>query len=132
MIALLTFLIQFCAKLLEHPGFKFVDSEIGRNPAEGSSILLESRDVQIFMSNEGEQITWWIRSMYDSRENNWFLFDLVVRWLGLGTVTGVMDAPNSKLLSRELGRIIIGFRKDVVDETIAKLNKLKMERSRHM
>src|SRR3954468_20839651 len=105
MIDLLTFLVRYCVTLFEKPGFKFKDSEVGGNAAEGSYLLLESVDVQIYIANEGEQITWEMRSVYDGRKRNWFSFDLVARLLGYEPETGVMNSSNSELLSGNLKEI---------------------------
>ena len=132
MITILTFLIHYCSELLEKPGFKFKDSEVGRNPAEGSYILLESDDMQIYVCNEREEMTWQVRSKHDPKNKNWFSFDLIAQLLGHKVATGVMDATNSDLLSKNLGKIIKHFRKEEVAETLAKLNKLKSERTQRL
>jgi len=132
MITLLTFLIRFCSQLLVTPGFRFKDSAVGRTAAEGSYVLLESDDVQIYLSNEREQITWQIRSMYDPNTRNWFSFDLIARLLGHEISTGVMDAENSDLLSKKLDKIISLFRKEELTATLAELNELKAERAKRL
>lgn len=132
MIALLTFLIRFCPQLLEKPGFKFRDSEVGRNPIEGSYILLESDDVQIYICNERDEITWRIRSLDDRRNNNWFSFDLVSTLLGHRVATGVMDAANSEWLSKHQDKIITRFKKEQVAATLETLNELKAQRTKRI
>lgn len=132
MIALLTFLIRSCSHLFDVPGFRFKDSAVGKNSGEGSYVLLESDDVQIYASNEREQITLQIRSLYDPNSKNWFSFDLVSQLLGQETPTGVMDAANCKWLSKNLEMIISRFRKEHVKVTLTKLNKLKAERSKRL
>jgi hypothetical protein len=68
MISLLNFIIKFCPALFEHPRIRFKSSKTGMNPAEGSWILLESEDVQIFITNEHECITWEMKSFYDMKK----------------------------------------------------------------
>lgn len=51
--------------------------------------------------------------------------------LPLETSTGVMDAANSDLLSKNLDRIINFFSKGHVTTTLAKLNEFKTERAKH-
>ena len=132
MIAILTFLIRYCPGLLERPGFRFKDSKVGRNPAEGSWILLESDDVQIYICNERETITWEMRSLHDTRSKNWFSFDLIARLLGHEVATGVMDTANSDLLSKNLGNIITCFRTEEGTATLSKLSQLKAERAKRV
>jgi hypothetical protein len=132
MIALLSFLIRYCPQLFERPGFRFKDSGVGRNPSEGSYILVESDDVQIYICNERDEITWQIRSMYDSRKKNWFSFDLVARLLNHEVATGIMGAVNSDLLSKNLERILLRFRKEDATTTLAQLNELKAERAKNI
>lgn len=130
MIALLTFLIRFCSHLLVTPGFRFKDSAVGRNSAEGSYVLLESDDLQICISSEREEITWQIRSLHDPKSRNWFSFDLVASLLGHEVSTGVMDAVNSVLLSENLDSIINLFSREEVTETLTKLGELKAKRAK--
>jgi hypothetical protein len=132
MIALLKYLIHFCPQLFEKPGFRFKDSRVGLNPFAGSWILLESDDVQIFLSNEREELSWEMKSLHDSKKKNWFSFDLIARLLGHEVATGNMDAANSDLLSKNLDNIIMRFRKEEVNATLAKLNELKAGRAKRM
>jgi hypothetical protein len=132
MVTLLIFVVRYCAKLFDRPGFRFRDSAVGWNNAEGSYLLLESVDVQVYISNERDQITWEMRSLYDSDKRNWFSFDLIARLLGSEIATGVMDPANSELLSRNLGEIIVRFGKDNVTATLDRLNELKAERAKRL
>ena len=132
MIDLLIFLIHFCPELFEKPGFRFKDSKAGPHAAAGSSLLLESDDVQIYICNERGAITWEIRSLYDSSNKNWFSFDLVSHLLGHQVKSGIMNPENSALLLSNLGQIINRFRKENVAATVKKLNELKAERAKRM
>jgi hypothetical protein len=132
MITLLTFLIRYCSRLFEQPGFKFRDSGVGRNQAEGSYILLESDEVQIYLCNERDEITWQISSMYDSHRKNWFSFDLIAQLLGYEVGTGVMDTVNSELLLKNLDKIIVRFGKGEALTTLAKLSELKAARAKRI
>jgi hypothetical protein len=132
MIAILTFLIRYCSALLEKPGVRFKDSKVGRNPGEGSWILLESDDVQVYICNEREAITLEMRSLNDTNGKNWFSFDLIARLLCHETATGVMDTANSDWLSKNLGKIITCFRKENVAATLSELSKLKDERAKRV
>ncbi len=134
MTSLLNFLNRFCSPLFEKYGFRFKDSKADKNPAASSWILLESEDVQIYISKELAastwewEITWQMRSMHDSKKKNWFSFDLISQLLGRQVATGFMDDANSKFLSENIDTVIKLFRKDELSKTLKKLNELKAER----
>lgn len=132
MVQLLDFLARFCAKLFEHPGFRFKDSRVGLHSAAGSWILLESEDVQIYLSNERGEISWEMRSLYDSNERNWFSFDLISLFLGRQSTVAVMNAENATFLSQKLVELIARFSKEEAAGTIGRLNALKAERARRI
>jgi hypothetical protein len=79
-----------------------------------------------------EKITWQMRSVHDPKNKNWFSFDLIARLLGYEVATGVMDAANSDLLSKNLEKIVKRFSKEEVSATLKRLNKLKVERTKHL
>jgi len=130
MTDLLNFLIRFCSHLFETPGFRFKDAAVGQNSAEGSYILMESDDLQIYVSNEREQITLQIRSVHDPKSKNWFSFDLIARLLGQKVPTGLMDATNCELLSKNIDTIIGCFERKKLNETLTKLDEFKNERAK--
>ena len=130
MIQLLTFLIKFCPELLSNSAFRFLNSGTGENAEQGSFILLQSDDVQIYISNEKEQITWQIRSLHDPKSKNWFSFDLIAKLLNFEVCTGLMDAVNSDILSKNLNEIINQFEKNNISKTLVKLNKLIADRTK--
>lgn len=131
-ISLLNFVVGNCLGFFEKQCFKIKGLKVGENPAVGSSILLVSNDAEIFISNERDEITWQIRSLYDSNNRNWFSFDLVAQLLGYQINTAIMDKKNSELLSRNTGQIIMRFKKDCALESIDRLNELEKRRSKKM
>ena len=132
MKALLEFLFRFCLPLFDKHAFRFRDSSTGPNLAAGAWILLDSKDVQIQISHEQDELIWYIRSMYDLNKKNWFSIDLLSRLLGRSTDTGLMDEANSIFLSQNIDEIITRFRKEKYRDTIDELNKLKAERAERM
>ena len=132
MIALLTFLLRYCSCVFERPGFRFKDSGVGRNAAEGSRIHLESPEVEMFIGNEREELTWRIRSTYDSSKRNWFSFDLVAQLLGHDVSTGVMTEENCELLKKDLPEILDRFSESRVSATLRTLKRLKAERTKRI
>lgn len=131
-VSLLNFVVANCFGFFEKQCFKIKDLKVGKNPAEGNSILLESNDAEIFISNERDEITWQIRSLYDSDKRNWFSFDLVAQLLGCQVNTAIMDKKNSELLSRNAGQIIMRFKKDCALDSLDRLNELEKIRSKKM
>lgn len=132
MKVILEFLVRFCLPLFEKYGFVFKDSSVGQNVAAGASILLDSKDVQIYISYERDELTWEMRSLYDSNNKNWFSIDLISKLLGRTTDTGLMDPANCDFLSRNIDDIMIRFQEDRASDTINSLRKLKSERARRM
>lgn len=130
MTSLLNFIIRYCSRLFGKHGFRFKDSKVGQHPAAGSSILLESNDVQIYICDERDQITLQMRSMHDSKKRNWFSFDLISQLLGRQAATGVMDPANATFLSDNIDEIIGRFRANQLSETLNELNRLKAERTK--
>jgi hypothetical protein len=129
MIELLNFLIQHCSFLFEKPGFRFKDSRVGRNNAEGSWVLLESGELQIYISSELEAITCEVRSLHDTRSRDWFSFDLIAGLLGHQVESGLMNSTNRQLLSRLLPDIVNRFKKENSDATLQTLRSLRAQRT---
>jgi hypothetical protein len=125
---LLEFLVNFCLPLFERYQVKFKDSGTGRHSACGAWVLLDSRHVQIYISNERNEITFEMRSTYDSNKKNWFSFDLVMKLIGQDIRTGVMDENNAKLLIKNIDKIMSRFEEHVAKDTIEKMTKLKANR----
>jgi hypothetical protein len=132
MLSLLEFLFRRCSRLFEPYSYRIKDSKVGRNPAEGSWILLESKDAEIFVSSERGEITWEMCSLYDSSKKNWFSFDLISALLGRRVTSGIMDKNNSEFLSRNIDSVVRLFVKDKAPKTIAELNELKKARTAHL
>ena len=132
MKVILEFLIRFCLPLFEKHGFRFSDSGIVGNHADGASVVLESKDAQICITHGRGEFVWYIRSLYDPNKKNWFSIYLVSQLLGRSTDTGLMDEANCDFLSRNTDEIIRLFREASAQDTIDKLRKLEVERARRM
>ena len=129
---LLEFLSRYCLSLFEKHGFKFSDSGMGRNPAAGAWVLLDSKDMQIYICNERDELTWEMRSLHDSNKKNWFSIDLISKLLGHSTDTGLMNTDNCDFLSENMDEIMARFREEEAQDTIVKLHKLEIERAKRM
>ena len=130
MISILTFLSRYCAHLFEHPGFRFADSATGANDFYGSMVLLVSKEVQIRVTNERNELIWAIRSVQDPRPYAWFSFDLIAQLLSYPIEGSVMNSENCNLLKQILPSVLQRFQKSKVGETLKEIETLQRKRER--
>ena len=130
MISILTFLTRYCGYLFERPGFRFADSSTGANDFYGSSVLLVSKDVEIFVTNERSEMIWQIRSVHDPRKYAWFSFDLVAQLLSYPVTGALMNSENCNFMKEALPSVLERFEKGKVSRTLKELEVLQRKREK--
>jgi len=127
LLILLKFLVNNCAPLFESHKFTITYTEVGPTHVSGASVILESEDVQIFLSIEKEEITLQIRSLQEAKKN-WHGFQQISLLLGHQTSTGLLNnESNAVFLAKSWDEIVRRFDKEHLAETLETLNKLKSE-----
>ncbi|MDZ4183827.1 MAG: hypothetical protein U1D97_02470 [Desulfuromonadales bacterium] len=132
MIQLLKFIVSYLSALFDEYGFQLKASENSGNRFSGASILMASRDLEIFLAIERDEITADFRSVFDKRERNWYSIDIILSFLGHRCLSGVLDDQNASLMRDGLPEIIDCFRESNVERTLKLLDGLEKERSKGM
>lgn len=130
MTQLLQFIVTFLPSLFDEYGFYIKESKNSGNRFSGSSILIASSEVEIFLAIERDEMTSYFRSLFDKRKSNWYSSEVILALLGHIECRGVLDENNSSLIRDEMSEILKRFHKNEIRETLRLLDGIEKERSK--
>lgn len=131
MTILLEFAVKYLYTLFDEYKFVIKESKNTGNRFSGSSIIIASNDIEIFLAIERDEITILFRSLFDIKNNNWYSIEVVMDFLGHKNCLGVMSDYNSSLLKDELKQIVLCFGEKQYVETLRKLDEIERKKAKH-
>ena len=119
------FLDAHCSRFFDQYGFKVLDSGVGEHAAAGEWLLLESKDIQIHISYERDEVLIFICSLHEKRKHRWYTLDRIGKLLGQETPVGVKDDVGFKFLALNIDEIVKRFEQKNFAATAEVLDKIK-------
>lgn len=122
MIRLLQLLIDFLSPLFDEYGFYIKSSNNDGSSFRGASILLASKDMELFLAIERDEITLQFRSAYDKKKN-WLSLSALLRYVGEDVSIDVLEENVLHLLRMKLPEIIGLLSEENAEKTIKALSQ---------
>ena len=130
---ILEFLIKYCSEAYKKYVFKFTDSEVSSSFGGNAYIMLENDDLKLRFINDRGQLMLDFYSKFDKKRDNWYSIDLIRQLIsGENKYYALLDENNGKFIQNNLREILVIFKKDAVEQTIAKLNLLRKKRAKEI
>lgn len=125
-------LVKYCSNIYKKYGFKFIDSGVSTSFGNSFIILKNDNLMLRFISDRG-QLFLDFHSNFDKNKNNWYSIDLVRQLItGEKEYYSLLDEINGRFIKNNFEQILQIFDKDVINQTIEKLNFLRKKRAKKL